>query len=176
MDEQPRLPQNLNYDDRQRVEQLHERFRRAQKHIDELQHRSGVDADMPPVIEHVDVLIRRLRNIEEQIRINTMQPLNDYERLIPDCQVGFLRTQWHLHRRIKFVIRTSFPSRHCAIFSFSPRPRRDNEEVRMFLETRRTTPTFAGADRSVFVREHHHHQQTFCCDIDRPCAWSVVYH
>ena len=42
--------------------------------------------DLEQFIEHVDHLIRCVKDIEEEIRVNAIQPLSDYERLIGDCQ------------------------------------------------------------------------------------------
>ena len=83
MEERP----NLTHDNRQRIENLHQRFRHAQKHFEENRLKTLSPANTNQVFDNVDVLIKHLREIEEQIRANAIQPLNDYERLIPDCQV-----------------------------------------------------------------------------------------
>jgi hypothetical protein len=87
IEEQPNLPQNLNNKDQQRVENLHQRFLRAQKHIEDIRKKSSPSTNTNHIIENVDLLIKHLRDIEEQIRANAIQPINDYERLILDCQV-----------------------------------------------------------------------------------------
>jgi hypothetical protein len=40
-------------------------------------------------ISNINILITRIQDIEEQIQMNAKQPINNYETLIPDCQVSF---------------------------------------------------------------------------------------
>jgi hypothetical protein len=40
-------------------------------------------------ISTINILITRIQDIEEQIQMNAKQPMNNYETLIPDCQVSF---------------------------------------------------------------------------------------
>ncbi|CAF1605861.1 unnamed protein product, partial [Adineta ricciae] len=56
--------------------------------------------------DNVDVLIKHLREIEEQIRANAIQPLNDYERLIPDCQRIVAELDQNLRPHVEQVIST----------------------------------------------------------------------
>lgn len=88
IEDQPALPSNLTHGDRQRVEHLQARLVHAQKQIDQLKEKFSSNPEIDHVIDHVDRLITRLRDVEEQVRANAIQPMSDYERLIPDCQVG----------------------------------------------------------------------------------------
>jgi flagellar hook-associated protein FlgK len=78
---------NLVHHDRQRVEQLQQRFDDVQKQIEDIREKFSSNIEIDHVIDDIDVLIKRLRDIDEQVRDNAMQPLLEYERLIPDCQV-----------------------------------------------------------------------------------------
>lgn len=48
-------------------------------------------------IGHIDVLITRVKDIEEQIANNSKQPIHDYEKLIHDCQVSFTYFIYYEH-------------------------------------------------------------------------------
>lgn len=97
MEERP----NLTHDNRQRIENLHQRFRHAQKSFEENRLKTFSPANTNQVIENVDVLIKHLREIEEQIRANAIQPLHDYERLISDCQVKLQISSYDLSIQIQ---------------------------------------------------------------------------
>ena len=93
IEDQPALPSNLTQHDRQRVEHLQARLVHAQNQIDQLKEKFSTNTEIDHVIDHVDRLIIRLRDVEEQVRANAIQPMSDYERLIPDCQVGLRRRE-----------------------------------------------------------------------------------
>jgi hypothetical protein len=57
--------------------------------MEEIQKNNSPSMNTDQIIERVDILIKHLRDIEEQIRANAIQPITDYERLILDCQVRF---------------------------------------------------------------------------------------
>ncbi|CAF4845761.1 unnamed protein product, partial [Rotaria magnacalcarata] len=86
IEERPNLPENLNNDDQERVENLHERLLHAQKEIEEIRQKNSSSINTEQIITNTDLLIRRLQDIEEQIRANVLQPINDYGRLMIDCQ------------------------------------------------------------------------------------------
>ena len=87
--DRPAFPSSLSQQDRQRVEHLEERFGRLRARADAIEkHRQpSPNNEVDEFLEHVDQLIRRLKGFEEEIRVNAIQPLADYERLISDCQV-----------------------------------------------------------------------------------------
>lgn len=67
---------------------LQQRFIRIQKRVEQLRNQSNFSRkSTEQIIDNIDQLIRQLREYEEQIRTNALQPISEYERLIPDCQV-----------------------------------------------------------------------------------------
>lgn len=69
------------------MESLQRRYFHIQKQFEDIQKCNSTSPNTNQIIENVDSLIQRVRNLEEQIRVNTIQPTSDYEKLIPDCQV-----------------------------------------------------------------------------------------
>lgn len=57
---------------------------KIKKQIEDIQKKN---ATIDNTIHSIDGLITRIRDIELQIQKNEKQSINDYERLIPDCQV-----------------------------------------------------------------------------------------
>ena len=86
IDEQPNLPQNLTADERQRIENLKDKFDDLKKRFETIQISSN-PSNINHIIENTENLIKYLKEFEEQIRTNSIQPISNYERLIPDCQV-----------------------------------------------------------------------------------------
>ncbi len=87
----PTLPDNLNNPDKQRLEHLQQRFLKIKKQFDDLQKtNASIKTNINNTISHINTLITCIKDIEEQIKTNTKQPINDYERLILDCQVSLI--------------------------------------------------------------------------------------
>ncbi len=101
--ERPNLPQNLTNNDKQRVENLQQRFSHAQKQIEEIRKKNSPTINTDQIIDDVDLLIKHIRDIEERIRANAIQPISDYERLIFDCQVRFIILKQFVKNRICLI-------------------------------------------------------------------------
>ncbi|CAF2041330.1 unnamed protein product [Rotaria magnacalcarata] len=81
------LPENLNNQDKQHADSLLQRFDRIKKQIDDIRKNSLIKkTNIDNTVGHIDALIKRTREIEEQIQHNVKQPTHDYEKLIRDCQ------------------------------------------------------------------------------------------
>ncbi|CAF4891332.1 unnamed protein product, partial [Rotaria socialis] len=106
IEERPNLPENLNTDDQERVENLHERLLHAQKEIEEIRQKNSSFINTEQIITNTDLLIRRLRDTEEQIRANVLQPINDYGRLMTDCQRIITELDQNLRPHVEQVINT----------------------------------------------------------------------
>lgn len=104
VEERPNLPKDLNNEDKERAEDLQQRFLNVQKQIDEIRQKTSSSIDAEQIITSTDLLIKHLREIEEQIRANVIQPINDYGRLIVDCQVKFCQSLEFLCRLLFFRI------------------------------------------------------------------------
>lgn len=88
MEERHNLPQNFHVEERERVENLQQRYIRIQKRVESLRNQSNFSQqNTEQILENIDRVLKQLRDYEEQIRANTLQPINEFERLIPDCQV-----------------------------------------------------------------------------------------
>lgn len=88
MEERYNLPQNFHVEERERVENLQQRYIRIQKRVESLRNQSNFSQqNTEQILENIDRVLKQLRDYEEQIRANTLQPINEFERLIPDCQV-----------------------------------------------------------------------------------------
>jgi len=84
------LPENLNNNNKQRVEYLQTRFLKIKKQIEDIQKKNlAIKSNIDNTINNIDILITRVRDIEIQIQNNEKQPINDYDKLIFDCQVSF---------------------------------------------------------------------------------------
>ena len=82
------MPQHVTPLDQQRIDNLQQRFLYIQNRMEDIRkNKTMPNINTEHLIEKIDVLINHLREIEEQIRANAIQPISDYERLIPDCQV-----------------------------------------------------------------------------------------
>ncbi|CAF3812396.1 unnamed protein product, partial [Rotaria magnacalcarata] len=106
IEERPNLPENLNNDDQERVENLHERLLHAQKEIEEIRQKNSSSINTEQIITNTDLLIRRLQDIEEQIRANVLQPINDYGRLMIDCQRITTELDQNLRPHVEHIINT----------------------------------------------------------------------
>ncbi|CAM4900839.1 unnamed protein product [Rotaria socialis] len=106
IEDRPNLPENLNTDDQERVENLHERLLHAQKEIEEIRQKNSSFINTEQIITNTDLLIRRLRDTEEQIRANVLQPINDYGRLMTDCQRIITELDQNLRPHVEQVINT----------------------------------------------------------------------
>jgi hypothetical protein len=73
------------------VESLQSRFLKIKNQIEDIQKKNLlIKTTIDNTIHNIDGLITHIRNIEIQIQKNEKQPINDYERLIPDCQVSLI--------------------------------------------------------------------------------------
>ncbi|CAF2595817.1 unnamed protein product [Rotaria sp. Silwood2] len=63
-----------------------------------------INADQ--IINNIDILIKRVRDIEEQIRANVIQPINDYGRLIIDCQRIITELDQNLRPHVEQILNT----------------------------------------------------------------------
>ncbi|UJR26819.1 hypothetical protein I4U23_008132 [Adineta vaga] len=97
---------NLTHDNRQRVENLRQRFRQAQRYFEDNRKKILSSTNTDQIIDNVDLLLKHIRDIEEQIRTNSIQPINDYERLIPDCQHIVTELEQNLRPYVEQVIST----------------------------------------------------------------------
>lgn len=79
----------LSPSDRQRIDLLRQRVQRLKKQADDVR-KANLTKKTPTdsVIDTIDVLIKRTRDVEEQIQKNVKQPTSEYEPLILDCQVS----------------------------------------------------------------------------------------
>ena len=94
MEERPNLPQNFHVEERERVENLQQRYIRIQKRVESLRNQSNFSQqNTEQILENIDRMLKQLRDYEEQIRSNALQPISEYERLIPDCQVDSRKDQ-----------------------------------------------------------------------------------
>ena len=88
IEERSNLPENFNYEDKERIESLQQRYLHLQNKLETIRNNPNQPTiNTEQIIENTDQLIKRVREIEERIRANTIQPISEYERLIPDCQV-----------------------------------------------------------------------------------------
>ncbi|CAF3539712.1 unnamed protein product [Rotaria sordida] len=106
IEERPNLPQNLNNYDKERVENLHQRLLYAQKQIEDIRYKNSSTINTDQIINNIDLLIKRVRDIEEQIRINVIQPISDYGRLILDCQRIITELDQNLRPHVEQMLNT----------------------------------------------------------------------
>ncbi|CAF3869665.1 unnamed protein product [Rotaria sp. Silwood2] len=106
IEERPSLPQNLNNDDKERIENLRQRLSYAQIQIEEIRNRNSSIRNADQIINNIDILIKRVRDIEEQIRANVIQPINDYGRLIIDCQRIITELDQNLRPHVEQILNT----------------------------------------------------------------------
>lgn len=70
------------------MDSLQQRYIRIQKRVEYLRNQSNFSPqNTEQILDNIDRLLKQLRDYEEQIRTNALQPISEYERLIPDCQV-----------------------------------------------------------------------------------------
>ena len=90
------------------MDNLQQRFIRIQKQVEQLRNQSNFSGkNTEQIIDNIDNLIKQLRDYEEQIRTNALQPMSEYERLIPDCQVYLISYQMH-YLTISYIRRQGF--------------------------------------------------------------------
>ena len=78
------MPETLSSTDQQR-------FQRVKKQIEDLRTKqSAARTHVQQNIETIELLIKRLRDYEEQIQTNSKGAITEYESLIGDCQVSSL--------------------------------------------------------------------------------------
>ncbi|CAF4565132.1 unnamed protein product [Rotaria sp. Silwood1] len=106
IEERPNLPQNLNNDDKERIENLRQRLSYAQIQIEEIRNKNSSVKNADQIINNIDLLIKRVRDIEEQIRANVIQPISDYGRLILDCQHIITELDENLRPHVEQILNT----------------------------------------------------------------------
>ena len=58
------------------------------KQLDDIQKKHQArKTNIDHTISTINLLITRVRDVEEQIQTNAKQPINDYDKLLLDCQV-----------------------------------------------------------------------------------------
>ncbi|CAF1362738.1 unnamed protein product [Adineta steineri] len=83
----PHLPEISNTSDKKHIEYLQQHFLQLKKQIEDIQQKNlTIKTNIDNIINNINLLITRIRDIEEQIQTNSKQPIHDYERLILDCQ------------------------------------------------------------------------------------------
>ncbi|CAF4508803.1 unnamed protein product [Rotaria socialis] len=87
IENRPNLSENLNDHDKQHAANLLQQFDKIKKLIADIRKNSLIKkTNIDNTVGHIDALIKRTRDVEEQIEHNLKQPIHDYEKLIRDCQ------------------------------------------------------------------------------------------
>lgn len=103
----PNLSENVLNQDRQYFEQLQNQYSKVKVEIDEIRKKNQlIKSNIDTTINNIDVLITHLRDIELQIQTNEKQPIQDYEKLLLDCQRIQIELNDHLRLSVEQAINT----------------------------------------------------------------------
>lgn len=103
----PNVPENVINQDRQYFERFQSQYAKIKIEIEEIKKKNQlIKTNLDTTINNIDVLITHLRDIELQIQTNEKQPIQDYEKLLLDCQRIQIELNDHLRLSVEQAINT----------------------------------------------------------------------